>query len=109
LLKYSFILKRHTVALSDPKRYPSTKVFTRHAAMGIEAHETETRHDTMAGDQIDPQRGSFGRRVAFFFGALPGSKWIAKGIPLLPGDGSPHERDLNLLIAPIGVLKVFGS
>jgi hypothetical protein len=35
--------------------------------------------------------------------------WIAKGIPLLPGDASPHNRDLNLLIAPIEVLRVYGS
>ena len=57
----------------------------------------------MAGGRIDPQQ------VAFFFGAYPNVNWIAEGIPLLPGNGSPHERDLNALIAPIEVLKVYGS
>ena len=57
----------------------------------------------MAGDRIDP------KQVAFFFEAYPGVNWIAEGIPLLPGNGSPHERDLNALIAPIEVLKVYGS
>jgi hypothetical protein len=57
----------------------------------------------MAGGRIDPQQ------VAFFFGAYPNVNWIAEGIPLLPGSGSPQERDLNILIAPIEVLKVYGS
>jgi hypothetical protein len=64
---------------------------------------TTGRRWSMAGDRIDP------KQVAFFFEAYPGVNWIAEGIPLLPGNGSPHERDLNALIAPIEVLKVYGS
>lgn len=60
----------------------------------------------MAGDRIDPKL--LGVQAAIFFRVLPGVKWIPKGIPLLPGDGSTHGRDLNRLIAPIEVLKVYG-
>jgi len=68
----------------------------------------------MASDRINLKRNSLrfrslGFQAALFFGAIPGVEWIAKGIPLLPGDGSPHERDLNDLIAPVEVLKVYGS
>jgi hypothetical protein len=51
-------------------------------------------------------------QVAGYFCGLPGRprgpKWFVKNIPLLPEGKSKQERDLNLLIAPIQVLKVFG-
>jgi hypothetical protein len=61
----------------------------------------------MEGDRIGPKL--LGLQAAIFYGAVPGVNWSPTGIPLLPGDGSTLERDLNALIAPIKVLKVYGS
>jgi hypothetical protein len=36
MLKYTHIVKKHTVVFGDPKHYPPAKVFARHSAMEIE-------------------------------------------------------------------------